>query len=105
MSNNQYSTLVQGINELRKKGFTHNFFVNEEGQLEEHSGKYYTASQVELVEFHRFDGMTNPSDDSILYAIKTNSGERGTVVDSYGSDGSEITSKFMNKVAQKQYDN
>lgn len=105
MSNNQYSTLASGINDLRKRGFTHNFFVNKNGQLEEHTGKFYSTSEVELLEFHRFDGMTNPADDSILYAIQTRSGEKGTVVDSYGSDGSEITSKFMNNVAQRQFNN
>lgn len=104
MNNNRYSTLAEATNDLRKRGFTHNFSVNKNGMLEEHKGKNYSASQVELVEFHRFDGMTNPSDDSILYAVKTHTGEKGTVIDSYGSDGSEVTSKFMNKVAQKQFD-
>jgi hypothetical protein len=104
MSNNQYSNLATAVNELLKKGFTRNFFINKNGQLEEHKGKCYSSSEVELVEFHRFDGMTNPSDDSILYAVNTSSGEKGIVVDSYGSNGSELTSKFMNKVAQKQFD-
>lgn len=104
MRNNQYSTLSTAINELQKRGFTHNFCVNENGQPEEKKGKYYSLSQVDLVEFHRFDGMTNPADDSILYAVKTSSGLKGTVVDSYGYDGSVVTSKFMNKVAQKQFD-
>lgn len=104
MRNNQYSNLAKAISELQKIGFTHNFSVNENGKLEEHKGKYYSSSEVELIEFHRFDGMTNPEDDSILYVVKTSSGLKGMVVDSYGSDGSEITSKFMNKVAQKQFD-
>lgn len=105
MSNNQYSTLVAAITELQKRGFTHNFRVNENCQLEEQKGKCYLPTQVELVEFHRFDGMTNPSDDSILYAVKTSSGLKGMVVDSYGYNGSEITSRFMNEVAQRQFDN
>ena len=104
MSNNQYSNLAMAISELQKRGFTHNFSVNDNGQLEEHKGKFYSFSEVELIEFHRFDGMTNPSDDSILYAIKTRSGLKGTVVDSYGANGSEVTSRFMNRVAGKQFD-
>lgn len=104
MRNNQFSTLSIAINELLKRGFTHNFRVNENGMLEEKKGEYYTPNQVELIEFHRFDGMTNPADDSILYAVKTSSGLKGTVIDSYGHDGSEITSKFMNSVSQKQFD-
>jgi hypothetical protein len=105
MNNNKYDTLATAINQLQKRGFTHNFRVNENGQLEEQKGKYYSPTDVELLEIYRFDGMTNPADDSILYAVKTNSGLKGTVVDSYGHDGSEVTSKFMNKVVQKQFDN
>lgn len=100
MNNNRYDTLASAINQLQKRGFTHNFWVNENGQLEEQKGIYYSPSDVELLEIHRFDGMTNPADDSILYAVKTHSGLKGTVVDSYGHDGSEITSEFMNKVAK-----
>ncbi len=101
----QASTLSAAYNELRKRGFTHNFSVNKNGQPEGQKGIYFSPTEVDLVEFHRFDGMTNPSDDSILYAVKTASGFKGTVVDSYGYDGSEVTSGFMNKVAQKQFDN
>lgn len=103
MNNNQYSTLSTAINELGKRGFTHNFSVNKNGQLEGQKGICFSPTEVDLVEFHRFDGMTNPSDDSILYAVKTTSGLKGTVVDSYGHDGSEVTSRFMNRAAQKQF--
>ncbi len=102
--NNQYSTLVEALKNLASRGYTHNCRVNRYGQLEESKTEHYLPSEVELHEFHRFEGETNPSDTSILYAIKTNSGEKGTVVDSYGVDGSEVTSKFMNKIAQKQFD-
>ncbi|WP_339737526.1 hypothetical protein [uncultured Sunxiuqinia sp.] len=102
--NNQYSTLVEALAELAKRGYTHNYRVNRYGQLEESKTVHFLPSEVELHEFHRFEGATNPSDMSIVYAVKTNSEEKGTVVDSYGVDGSEVTSKFMNKIAQRQFD-
>lgn len=104
MNNNQYSTLVEAIEDLKKRGFTQNFSVNRFGQLEKNKDTHFLSSEVTLCEFHRFEGITNPSDMSIVYAVETNSGEKGTVVDSYGADGSEIISNFMNKVAQKQYE-
>ncbi|WP_159522689.1 phosphoribosylpyrophosphate synthetase [Sunxiuqinia indica] len=103
-NNNQYDTLVGAIEALKKRGFTHNFSVNKSGQLEENSDKHYQASEVILHEFHRFEGNTNPADMSIVYAVETKSGAKGTVVDSYGVDGSEIVSEFMNSAEQKQFD-
>lgn len=102
--NNQYSTLVEALKNLGNRGYTHNYRVNRYGQLEENKTVQYLPSEVELHEFHRFEGETNPSDMSIVYAVKTNSGEKGTVVDSYGVDGSEVTSKFMNDIEQRQFE-
>ena len=102
--NNNYDTLVGAIESLKKLGYTHNFRVTQNGLLVESKGNSYTADEVELNELQRFEGLTNPSDTSILYAVQTNSGERGLVVDSYGVNGSEATSKFMNRVAQKYFD-
>ncbi|MGQ7869315.1 hypothetical protein [Sunxiuqinia sp. sy24] len=102
--NNQYSTMLEAMQDLTKRGYTHNFRVNEHGQLEENKTVHYPPNEVELHEFHRFEGETNPADMSIVYAVQTKSGAKGTVVDSYGVDGSEITSKFMNSIDQKQFD-
>jgi len=102
--NNKYDTLSDASENLIKRGYTYNFQVNEKGKLTDNNKLEFESSEVILEEFHRFEGMSNPADSSILYAVKTKSGIMGTVVDSYGADGSEITSDFMNKVEQRQYD-
>jgi hypothetical protein len=35
-------------------------------------------------EFYRFEGMTNPDDSSILFAISSSDGLKGTLGDAYG---------------------
>lgn len=103
--NNNYDTMVEAIEDLKKRGYTHNFNVNSSGKLTDgENSQTYLPSSVELHELHRFEGATNPSDMSILYAVETDDGEKGTVVDAFGVDGSETVSKFMNHVAQKQFD-
>jgi hypothetical protein len=96
--NNQYSTLSEAIEDLKKKGYTTNFRVNENGLLEANRGKTFESSEVKLAEFHRFEGMTDPGDSTILYALETSSGFKGTLVDSYGADASELTTEFMKKI-------
>ncbi|MEZ5103745.1 MAG: hypothetical protein R2757_04575 [Draconibacterium sp.] len=103
--NNQYTTMVEAINNLVKKGYTHNFSVSDKGRLEEGNSLLFYSYEVELHEFHRFEGNTNPSDMSIIYAVQTKTGLRGIVIDSFGVQGSETISDFMNKVVQKQFDN
>lgn len=103
-SNNKYDTLADATAQLLKKGYNFNFQVNEAGKLSDNDALEFEPSQVILEEVHRFEGMTNPADSSILYAVKTKSGEKGIVIDSYGADGSEVTSEFMNKVDQAQFE-
>jgi hypothetical protein len=102
--NNQYNTLSEAVEKLKQRGFSHNFRINEQGELIETGKSSYEPSDIKLIEFHRFEGTSDPADMSIVYALETKTGERGTVVDSFGVDGSETISTFMNKVEQKQYE-
>jgi hypothetical protein len=103
--NNQYSTLAEAIEDLKKKGYTINFRINKNGKLEGSGGNTFSTSDVKLAEFHRFEGMSDPGDSTILYALETSSGLKGTLVDSYGADASELTSEFMKNVERKNQDN
>ena len=100
MNNNRYDTLAEASIELKQRGFNANLKVNENKKMVDSDGKQFDASQVTLVEFHRFEGMSNPADSTIIYAVETETGEKGTVIDSFGADASETTSDFMNEVKQ-----
>ncbi len=102
MYNNRYDTLSEASTELKKRGFKANFKVNENKKLVDGEGNQFEPSDVTLVEFHRFEGISDPADSSIIYAVETENGEKGTVIDSFGADASEITSDFMNDVKQDQ---
>ena len=104
MYNNRYDTLAEASTELKKRGFKANFKVNENEKLVDSEGNQFAPSDVTLVEFHRFEGISNPADSTIIYAVETNKNIKGTVVDSFGADASEVTSEFMNKVEQKQFE-
>lgn len=101
-SNYRYDTLAYATDSLLKRGYSINFEVNKMGKLTDNKDLEFEPSEVILMEIHRFEGMSNPADSSILYAVKTRTGEKGIVIDSYGADGSKITSDFMNKVEQRR---
>ncbi|HZH73197.1 MAG TPA: phosphoribosylpyrophosphate synthetase [Mariniphaga sp.] len=102
--NNQYTTLSEAVQHLKKRGFTKDFFVSDKGEFIKADESTFQPSEVKLVEFHRFEGTSDPGDMSIVYALETSSGVKGTVVDSFGADGTESISAFMNKVEQGQYE-
>src|SRR6476661_2247523 len=68
------------MNKLEKDGFTDQMRV-EKGKLTDlTNNKKYKPKDVKAVNFFRFEGITDPDDMSILYAIETTDGRKGTLV-------------------------
>ncbi len=95
----EMTTLVECINYLKKEGYTHEFDVKEGKLVEPYVNESFETNDIAVDNFYRFEGMSNPSDSSILYAISTNSGMKGTLVDAYGTYSDEATDEFFKQVA------
>ena len=92
------TTLATTLKVLDAQGFVTQFQVTAEGLKSLTTQHIYKPEQVKIVDFHRFEGESNPDDSSILYAIETNSKERGTLIDSYGSDNDANITAFIKGV-------
>ena len=91
------NTLSTCVNKLVADGYTGNFKADEQGLLSE-KGKHYKPSQVHIKNFFRFEGASDPADNSILYAIELEDGIKGTLVDAYGSYNDPLIGKFIKQV-------
>jgi len=80
---------------LEDKGFKTQFLVLKEGIKSLDSDRIYKPNQVGIVDFYRFEGNSDPEDNAILYAIVAISGERGLLIDAYGSEGDINISNFV----------
>ena len=94
------STLVSCSNKLDADGFNVQFKATESGLQSLKSNRVFAPQEVKIVNFYRFEGESSPADSSILYAIETTTGERGTLVDSYGSYSDTNVTKFINQVEE-----
>jgi hypothetical protein len=95
-------TLVQKTNDALAKGYTENFKVEAKGLTTEESDKFYTASQVRIANFYRFEGWSAPEDNCILYLIETEDGKKGTLIDAYGAYADAKLSGFIHDVEDIQ---
>jgi hypothetical protein len=79
-----YRTLDRVIEELKERGFVERFDVRD-GQLRAlGNGRTFDAEDITIREYQRFEGVSDPDDASIVYAIETGSGTKGLVVDAFG---------------------
>lgn len=91
-------TMTSCHTKLMKEGFTEDFKASESGLLSLQQEKLYKPDDIKDVNFYRFEGASDPGDNSILYAIETNDGIKGTLVDAYGPYADARVDKFMQEV-------
>ena len=86
-----FDTLSEAITELKKQGYDNDFNLHPEW-IECPPLKLRLAPEEFHVDsVHRFEGMTNPDDSSVLYAIASPSGIRGLLVDAYGAYSESVS--------------
>jgi hypothetical protein len=92
-------TLSEVMQAIQKEGgFTENFIVKENLLFAPEANKYYSAMEVRIANFYRFEGTSDPGDNSILYAIETTDGVKGILLDAYGAYSDEMTTAFIKEV-------
>lgn len=91
-------SLSLSLNKLVKDGYTENFKATDKGIQALKTNKIYTPGQIQVVDFYRFEGASDPADNSILYAIETDDAVKGTLVDAYGTYADTKVDNFMKQV-------
>lgn len=93
-----YDSLAEAINGLRKRGYTEDLNLKPNclecasADLQLHP-EHFTVD-----EYHRFEGASNPSDNSIVYAIHSNDGLKGILIDAYGVYSESLNEEMAKKL-------
>lgn len=98
MRQNQYSTLVDAMRGLKERGYTHEFKLREDEMECLETGEKYQPDDMKIVEYHRFEGMSNPADMSAIFAVECEDETQGLVVSSYGPYADIELINFLDKV-------
>lgn len=89
---------LQKIKDLEKKGFTHSYRFQNDQLIDTSTGVTFDQEEISICGEYRFEGLTNPSDMSILYALETSDGHKGTLLVAYGAMGDTDLALFMKEV-------
>jgi hypothetical protein len=88
-------TLAGAIDDLGRRGFTAHLSVVGNQLRVAASGKSFPPTDVVIREHRRFEGVSDPDDMAILYALEVKGGVLGTLVDAYGVYADPLISDFM----------
>jgi len=102
MGINSYSILTEALQDLARRGFKDSFTVDEKGLRNTATGNILHPDDVTIVEYHRFEGESNPDDTSVVYALECRDGSRGLVIDAYGIYADPLIGNFLKDVKLKE---
>lgn len=95
----KYNTLSEAINDLTKKGYTHNFNIKEDCIECAENNCQLQPDEFEIDEKYRFQEMSDVDNESILYAISSKDGKlKGLLVNAYGIYADYASFKLVQKL-------
>ena len=61
-------------------------------------GRTFKADELTIRGFYRFEGVSDPDDMAIVYAIESRDGTRGTLVDAFGVYANPAVGRILERV-------
>ena len=91
------ATMACAIADLARRGFTADLRAVD-GALRAATGETLWPRDLVIREVHRFEGVSDPDDTEVLYAIESTSGVRGTLADAFGVYADPATDAALHDV-------
>lgn len=92
----RYDSPSQAINELKKRGYTEDFNLQENCII--CKGQKLSADEFEIKEVYRFEGDSDPADEAIVLGIESSNGLRGVLVNGYGYSSEPLADEIERKL-------
>ncbi|RYY70839.1 MAG: phosphoribosylpyrophosphate synthetase [Chitinophagaceae bacterium] len=97
---NQYDTVVEALNDLKKRGYSRDFNIAFDKLVCQQDDSCLNPSQFEITEVHRFEGDTNPSDEEVIYAVESKEGEiKGVIHSAFGTYADAVSTEMLRKLS------
>lgn len=98
MTDNQYETVLDAIHAAEEQEYCLGFLPETGGLRCVETGELFLPAQLVIENFHRVEGPTDPAENAIVYLIKTTTGGKGTVIDSFGMYANADISALINVI-------
>ena len=94
-----YQTMVEALNDLKSRGYTLDFNLAKDSLHNSTQDITLHPNDFEITELYRFEGITDPGDNSIVYGLTSPKyGIKGVLVSAYGVYADEISEDLLRKL-------
>lgn len=97
-----YETILEALNDLQRQGYTYDFNLQQDCLYCQPVDKRILPNEFEIKEIHRFEAMSDPSENAVLYVIDSPlHGIKGTMVNAFGIYSDTLSSELVKKINQR----
>jgi hypothetical protein len=93
-----YESLVDALNDLKKRGYDADFEPDSNCLYCNNLDLRLSEAEFKVDEVHRFEVDTNPEDNAVVYALTSDTGVKGTIVDGFGASAENISFDMAKKL-------
>jgi hypothetical protein len=104
MTTHLYKTMAEAVEDLRRRGFTTDFAVDKESGQVAAGDQALKSDELTIIEHYRFEGISDPDDSSVVYALEAPNGVKGVLVDAYGAYANWKTGALLTHTKDRHAD-
>lgn len=98
-----YDTVVGALQGLKSRGYNINFNIAFDKLMCSENKTCLNPDEFEIVEFHRFEGHSNPADQDVVYAIESKDGNiKGVLTSAFGLYADAASAAMLRKLSIQQ---
>ncbi len=95
-----YDTVTEAVKDLKTRGFNIDFNLAFDKLICLEDNSCLNPDEFEIVEVHRFEGATNPSDEDVVYAVESKDGKiKGIVTSAFGLYADPVSNEMIQKLS------
>jgi hypothetical protein len=93
-----FETLTEALEDLRKRGYASDFNLQPDAIACSALDLKLHPDDFHVDEIYRFEGMNDPDDSTILFAVSSMEGVKGVIVDAYGAYTDSLTESMLHRL-------
>nr|WP_294779597.1 hypothetical protein [uncultured Flavobacterium sp.] len=94
---------IDYIKKYHEQGYTVTYLFQGNNLIDAETKKVYQPEDIFIVAHHRYEGMSDPDDMSILYVIETKDNRKGTHLLGYGPTADLEEAEFFKDIPKDNY--
>src|SRR5688500_1858141 len=96
-----YESLVDALNDLKKRGYDADFEPDSNCLYCNNLDLRLKEAEFQVDEVYRFEADSNPDDNSVVYALTSDTGVKGTIVNGFGTSAENIIFDMARKLQNR----